>query len=78
MTQCLLNWADLWGPLAAEAAGLKLIDSMLKTCEPEILSFQSYWLVTTVATGSLVKVRSFCHPSSFVLTTMFFRHWLGS
>ena len=56
MTECLINWAEMWGPQAAEVVGTKLKDYILRGCESELFSYQCYWLVATVATGSLVKV----------------------
>ncbi|EIE22795.1 hypothetical protein COCSUDRAFT_47698 [Coccomyxa subellipsoidea C-169] len=56
--ECLLHWAVRWRPAEVDVAALRLRDSILTSAETEGLTYQGYWLSTTLALGAFLKVRS--------------------
>ncbi|KAK9842297.1 hypothetical protein WJX81_005127 [Elliptochloris bilobata] len=56
--ECLLHWAARWRAAEVDVAALRLRDSILTSAETEGLTYQAYWLSTTLALGAFLKVRS--------------------
>ena len=67
ISECLLNWGEIWGSNIAEAAGVRIKDAILVASEIEMLNYQCYWLVAGLATGSLLKVLGSLLDSTLIL-----------